>query len=143
LRYKLYALHIVLGLALVQYQNCAPSSETLETSLSAEPTAPSLVSGIDQVYVGDISFPQRKIAAFMNENVVVTGVCAQSGSLISWSLRNSQDVVIDRGLAECDLGSFDVVLSDSWENYCDQDLELQAALGAKASSDTLIEAYCD
>ncbi len=143
LRYKLYALYILLGFTLVQYQNCAPSSETLDSSLQIEDAGATPVDSIDQVNVGAISFAQNKVSAFLDQNVVVMGVCGQSGSLISWTLVNANGEFIERGLAECDTGSFEVALSDSWQSYCDQDLSLKAALGAKATSETVVEAYCE
>ncbi len=127
----------------MQYQNCAPSSETLDPSLQADSTISAEVDVIDQINVGDISFAQSKVSAFMNEKVVILGVCGQSGSLISWTLVDSNGEFIERGLAECDLGSFEVALSDSWEGHCNDNLNLRAALGAKASSETTVEAVCE
>lgn len=144
LRYKLYFLYILLGGALVQYQNCAPNSQSLDSSsLSADVSgAGSSVDVIDQVVVGDIAFAQSKVSAELNQNVVVSGVCGQAGSLISWSLLDSSGEVIERGLAECDLGGFDVELSDQWQGYCNQDLTLKAALGAKAETVVTVQALC-
>ncbi len=122
----------------MQYQNCASSNEALQ-----ENPSDSSVDVIDQVNVGDISFAQTKLLAVANESIVVSGVCAQKGSLISWSLKDPNGEVIERGLSECELGSFQVALSDDWHGFCDQDLRLKAALGAKASSEAIIETYCE
>ncbi len=127
----------------MQYQNCAPSSETLDSSLQVEQTDGAQVDVIDSINVGDLSFAQTKVSAFLDENVVVMGVCGQNGSLISWNLQAANGDVIERGLAECDLGSFEVALSDSWQGHCDQNLSLKAALGAKANSETTVEAFCE
>jgi hypothetical protein len=138
LRYQLLIIYFFLGLLLVQYQNCAPNPESLEQIYSD-----TRVDGIDPVQVGEISFPQTKVAAFINENVTVLGVCGQEGSLISWTLKDDVGEPIERGLSECHLGSFEVALSDQWQGHCDKDLNLSAALGAKAASETTVETYCE
>ena len=89
-----------------------------------------------------ISFPQNKVAAYVNQSVVADGLCDQSGALIGWKLINSEDEVIERGLAECDLGAFTIQLGNQWQNYCGETLIVQAALGAQASSNIEIEANC-
>lgn len=136
---------------MVQYQNCAPGNEVL-----AEGEAPidnsnqieigdagGTVDVIDQVEVGGISFTQKKISAQNNEEVVVFGVCDQSGSLIGWKLKNANGDVLEKGLAECDLGAFEVALNEDMQNHCDENLDLSAALGADASSHTVVEVSCD
>lgn len=132
--------YLLLGLTMVQYQNCAPGGEVLDQQSINEKLP---VDGIDSVNVGEISFPQNKVAFYIHENAVVSGVCDQSGALISWKLKNSQDEVIERGLAECSLGSFSVELSDRWESYCDDNLTIEAALGAQAQSNIQVEANCN
>ncbi len=122
---------------MLQYQNCAPTPQAVDSA------GESYADVIDQVNVGEISFPQTKVAAFMDESVTVAGLCAQSGSFISWKLTDVKGDVIERGLAECELGSFQVTLGDQWQGYCDQDLNLKAALGAKSSSEAIIQAYCE
>ena len=136
MRIKLVFSYMLLGLALIQYQNCAPTNESLEQE------AGSPVDVIDHISVGAISFPQTKVSAFMDQSVVVDGVCDQSGALISWKLFDSSGQLVERGLAECDLGSFSVQLSSQWQNYCDDTLQLEAALGVDASSTTQVEANC-
>lgn len=140
-RYKMYLIYLVLGLALIQYQNCAPSNQVLDQT-EAESNADGSADVIDRVQVGGIAFAQNKVSVFSDEEVVVLGMCDQSGSMISWSLSNSSGEVIERGLSECDLGAFEVVLSGRWRSHCDQNLSLAAALGAKASSKTVVEAFC-
>lgn len=130
------SIYILLGVVLTQYQNCAPSAEVLNQDTGLP------VTGIDQVSVGEISFPQQKVLAFTNDQLIVSGVCDQAGALISWKLVDSSEGIIDRGLAECELGSFSVDLTDRWENYCGDELELRAFLGSKASSQTVIESNC-
>jgi hypothetical protein len=137
MRLKMIISYLILGLALTQYQNCAPSTQTLDQEF-ANP-----VSGIDSVNVGQISFPQNKVSVFKNQIVDVYGVCDQSGALISWKLLNDQDQVIERGLAECDLGIFSVELSNQWQNHCNENLKVEAYLGSKAFSQTQIEANCN
>lgn len=129
----------------MQYQNCAPSNEALDSSSDAQvDVRDAQVDGIDRVDVGDISFAQSKVDAFSDDpSVVVRGVCGQSGSIISWTLSDAHGGFIERGMSECDLGSFEVALSDQWKGHCDQDLILQAALGAKASSEATVSAYCE
>lgn len=143
LRYKMYTMYLLLGLALVQYQNCAGSNEAFDESSPAMSAGDSTVDGIDQVNVGDISFAQNKVQAYINDEVIVSGVCGQTGSLIGWTLKDPQGEVIERGLSECNLGSFHVALGSQWEGFCDQDLELKARLGAQASSEAIIESYCE
>ena len=134
----MYLVYLLLGLVLVQYQNCAPSNENLDSPTIAA-SAPGV---IDQISVGEISFAQSKVPAFMDQNVIIFGVCDQTGSLISWTLSDQNGDFIERGLSECDRGSFEVNLSDQWKNFCNETLSLKAALGTKASSETLVEANC-
>lgn len=129
-------IYILLGVVLTQYQNCAPSAQVLEQEVGLP------VTGIDRVNLGAISFPQQKVQAYQQDALSVSGVCDQSGALISWQLRDSLGQLIERGLAECELGVFTVELSDDWKGYCGDDLELQAFLGAKASSQTQVEPIC-
>ena len=136
-RFKMIFTYLILGLALIQYQNCAPSSDVLDQE------GESHADVIDQVQVGEISFAQNKISAFLDENVIVLGMCDQSGSMISWSLASSDGQFIERGLSECDLGAFEVALSNQWQDHCDDSLILSAALGAKSSSKTTVEANCN
>ena len=131
-------MYLLFGLILVQYQNCAPRGENFAEE--SELTQPNV---IDNVSVGEISFPVTKVSAFMDQNVSVVGVCEQSGSLISWTLSDASGEHIERGLAECDLGSFEVALSDEWQNFCGETLNLKAALGAKSSSVMQVEANCN
>ena len=124
----------------MQYQNCAPSNEIVDSNQTVTPGS---VDVIDQVQTGGISFAQSKVDAFNDEQLTVMGVCEQSGSLISWRLHDSNGNVIEKGLAECDLGAFEVALTEDWSNHCDEQLQLSAALGADAASETLVEAICN
>lgn len=138
MRYRLYFTYLIFGFVLVQYQNCAPSSEVLDAQASIE--EPGLADGIDQVSVGQISFVEKQIVASpVDGQVNVLGLCDHSGALISWQLKNDQGNAVERGLSECSLGTFEVALS---EDSCEQgELMLQAALGAKAHSE--VSVACD
>lgn len=138
MRYKIHIIYMLFGLILVQYQNCAPSEEALQGIDSDQ----QWVDGIDAVRVGDISFAQVKVAAYSDEDVQVAGVCGQEGSLIHWTLRDADDVLIERGHAPCELGAFAVDLGDQWKSFCEQELYLKAELGVKAVSETIVEAHC-
>lgn len=133
--------YMILGLVLINYQSCAPSNESMTQELS-EDVDTSDVNGIDTVAVGGISFPQTKLAAFGNQNVTAIGVCQQSGALISWKLTNQNGQAIEKGLAECQTGSFEIQLSNQWQSHCDETLVIKAALGAKAQSSMELEANC-
>lgn len=134
---KVIFFYLIFGVGLLQYQSCAPSPENFDTS------AESSVNGIDEVTVGDISFPQSKVSAFVNQPLSVPGLCQQSGALIGWKLINDNDEVVERGLAPCELGSFNVELSDRWESHCGSGLRIQAALGADAISEILVDSVCE
>ncbi len=129
---------ILLGFGLLQYQSCAPANENFDQD--QELSTP--VSGIDVINVGQISFPQSKVSAFMNQQLNVIGLCEQSDSLIGWKLKTPDNQLIERGLAKCELGSFEVQLSDSWESLCGVPLKLEAALGTEAQSEIIVEGSC-
>ena len=136
---KSFIVYFLFGLILIQYQNCAQNSQDLESSVSVD----SSVDVIDQVEVGAVYFPQNKVTASeQDESVSVIGTCDQSGAIISWTLKNQDGSLIERGHSECDTGSFIVELSDEWKNFCDENLILKASLGAKASSVTEVEPQC-
>ncbi|MEM7646590.1 MAG: hypothetical protein AAF203_06760 [Pseudomonadota bacterium] len=139
MRKKLLAAYLFMGLLLLQFQNCAQTAENFDQELETG----SPVDVIDQVNVGDISFPQNKVSAYVDQQNVVIGVCDQSGALISWKLMDEEGELVERGLAECQQGAFEVALGDGLEGHCDENLELRAALGAKASSKTEVETYCE
>ena len=130
--------YILTGIMLVHFQNCA---QEMNQDSPVEVGSP--VDVIDPINVGDISFPQSKVEAFSNQENVVLGICEQNGALISWKLQSQDETLIERGLAECQLGAFEIELGDQWQDYCDQDLQLTANLGAKASSEALVEAICE
>ena len=143
-RKKILIFYAVLGLAIMQYQNCAPANQSLDDSIHQEsPGTDGLNDGIDQVRTGEISFQQSKVSAFAQDELTVYGVCEGSGALIGWKLLDIEENVIDRGLAKCDLGVFEVPLDDKWKSYCDEDLVLKAALGVASKSQTIIETLCD
>lgn len=125
---------------MVQYQNCAPSGESFDQITGEMDGA---VDSIDAVDPGPISFAQSKVFALADESLSVAGICGQSGAMISWSLKDQGGQAVQRGLAECELGSFNVEISADLNGFCDQDLQLSAALGAKAHSEAVIEASCN
>lgn len=133
LRSSVITAYILLGLTLLTYQNCAPSADSLQQ-------AP--VDVIDPISVGGISFPQNKVSAFTSESLIVNGLCEQTGALISWKLLDLEGQLIERGLSECDLGAFAVEVSSSWQSRCGESLMLEAALGAKSTSQTEVEVNC-
>lgn len=143
-RKKILIFYAVLGIAIMQYQNCAPNTQTLDDSVHQESPIPDgMNDGIDQVRMGEISFQQSKVSAFAQDELSVYGVCEASGALIGWKLLDINDQVVDRGLAPCDQGVFEVALDDKWKSYCDEDLLLKASLGASAKSETIIETLCN
>lgn len=140
LRTKKIVSYLLLGLVMIHYQSCAPSNEAMIQEFSADVHD---VNGIDSVAVGGISFPQNKMAAFADQKLTAVGVCEQSGAMISWKLNGPDGQAIERGLAACETGSFEIELSNQWQSFCDETLVLQAALGAKASSSMELEANCN
>lgn len=140
MKLKPIGIFLILGLMMVQYQNCAPAQNFNQEEVAGE------VDKIDTVDVGQIYFPppQTKVAAASaSEALHVVGGCEQTGSIISWSLRTQEGQLIDRGNASCDRGTFEVELSSEWGNFCDENLVLKASLGAKASTTTTIIPECD
>jgi hypothetical protein len=136
-------LFILFGFIMMQYQNCAPPAQNFDDSSSVS-EADDINTGIDSVDVGGVYFPQEKVTASdEGEAVQVIGACDQTGALISWTLKSQDGSLIERGLAECDTGSFNVELSDEWKKFCDESLYLKASLGAKASSETEVEPICN
>lgn len=134
---KILIIYILSGVIFLQFQNCAQTSESFDNELD------SIVDGIDPISVGQISFPQEKVSTLIDQTNVVIGICEQSGALISWKLVTSNQEVIERGMAECHLGSFEINLTLQEQIYCDKELSLKAALGAKASSEIIIETLCN
>lgn len=140
---KALGLFILLGFVLLQYQNCAQSPQDLEADSVSLPID-GVNDGIDQVDVGGVYFPQTKVTASEEEeSVQVIGACDQSGAIISWTLKNQDGSLIERGLSDCETGSFVIELSDEWKNFCDEKLFLKASLGAKASSETEVDPKCE
>ena len=132
---KAIFIYLGIGFILLNFQNCAQTSEEFNEGAS-------FVSSIDPVDVGALSFPKEKLLAYSDQSNHFNGLCEQSGALIRWSLETPSGDLIEGGLAECDQGVFSVSLGDQWLHHCDQDLFLQAQLGAKASSKTLVETVC-
>ncbi|MCB0377722.1 MAG: hypothetical protein KDD33_04455 [Bdellovibrionales bacterium] len=141
MKHKHIILYVLLGLLMMQYQNCAsPSQEFMQ---DANVDVNDSATGIDEVNVGRVFFPQEKVTATQDSPVVVIGACDQSGAMIGWTLKSQDGELIERGLSECDQGAFEIELSDQWLNYCQESLILKAALGAKASSETLVDPQCN
>ena len=139
MRRKMLGLYILLGFVMLQYQNCAaPSQDFGETEFEAS----SPVNSIDEIEVGQLFFPGNQMITSADALNIV-GACGQSGSVISWDLRNQSGHLIDRGHSQCDQGSFIVELSDDLINHCGQDLSLSAALGVSAKAQSTLFADCD
>ena len=146
----MFLLAIVLTFALLQYQNCSPAPNELLEDQSAiklqsdneiEETDHKIT--VDPILVGEISFNQPQVSATPNQPLVVEGSCEQNGSLISWKFYDAQDELIERGLASCEDESFDVDLTDLWQDDCgEENLTLEAALGAKSSAEIEVRAPC-
>ena len=137
---------LLLGLVLLQYQNCAQPGQNFDQDIEVQEVSSEdgVNSAINPVEVGGVYFPQEKVVASGDEEQVsVVGACDQSGALISWTLKNRDGSLIERGLSECDQGSFVIDLSDEWQKHCDDSLYLKASLGAKASSETEVEPLCE
>ena len=140
MKLKSIVLFLLLGLTVVQYQNCAEPQNFDQEEIAGE------VDKIDTVDVGQIYFPppQTKVAAAgAQDSLHVVGGCAQSGSIISWTLRTQEGQLIDRGRSSCDRGSFEVELSSEWGQFCNENLVLKAALGAQSETSTTIIPECD
>jgi len=147
MNYKLILFYVVLGILILQYQNCAPNAAELAGEYSEDyseeyPEADSERSVINQVQVGEIFFPQKAYKVDASNSVSkISGICEQEGSMISWTLRTEEGQLMERGLVQCDRGSFQVELSEEAMHQC-EDLNLKAALGAKASSEMIIVGDC-
>ena len=153
LRKKILAvllLAIILTFALLQYQNCSPAPNDLLENQSvfnlqsdAEIEEPGHKIKVDPILVGEISFQQPQVSAIANQPLVVEGSCEQNGSLISWKFYDAEDELIERGLASCEEESFEVDLTDLWQDHCgEENLTLEAALGAKSSAEIEVIAPC-
>lgn len=149
MRLKGLLTYLFLGLLIVQYQNCAPNVADLEgDSALSNISDPNDVSGgsvsvINTVEVGGVFFPQKAFQMAESSEVRdVVGVCEQDGALISWTLRTEDGLLVDRGLSECERGSFAVQLYDVDMEDC-KTMNLKAALGAKASSEITVISSCD
>ncbi len=140
-RKRLLMFYALLGFAMMQYQNCAPTTQNFDDPIETVGTEP--VDVIDPIATGDISFQQSKVSAFANDELTVHGLCQDAGAYIGWKLLDLDGNVVERGLAECDLGAFEIQFTGKWKSFCDEDLILQAALGAKSKSQTIIETLCD
>ena len=139
---KALAIFVLLGFVMLQYQNCAESPQNFDQESIVDQQDGSN-DVIDQVDVGSVYFPQSKVTASdAEERVVVVGACDQSGAILSWTLKNKEGSLIERGLSDCEKGSFVIELSDEWKNFCDENLVLKASLGVKASSETEVEPQC-
>ena len=153
---KRVALILSLGFILLQYQNCSSVPSHLlnnnvafanDSGMGKADINPDdegqQVGVIDPVSVGPISFPQTEVSVEQeNESLTFIGVCEQNGSMIGWKLSQG-DELIERGLATCETGSFEITVSHSWQDYCGEDgLTLSAALGAKASAEIHISNPC-
>lgn len=137
------AIFILLGFVMLQYQNCAESPQDFDDGSSVS-TSDGVNDVIDHVDVGSVYFPQSKVTASDAEEFVqVIGTCDQSGAILSWTLKNKDGSLVERGLSDCDKGSFVIELGDEWKNHCDENLVLKAYLGAKSSSETEVETQCN
>ena len=138
---KRLGVYILFGFIMLHYQNCAPPAQDFT---SEDNFASDQVSVIDEIQAGQVFFPQTKVSAHNASGpVAVIGTCDQAGALIGWRLQSSSGDIIERGLAECETGSFVVELSNEWQNFCNETLTLTAALGAKATSTTEVIPECE
>ncbi len=140
-----------LGFGLLQYQNCSSvSSHLLSNSVALANDAGSLtndeksqlVGVINPISVGSIFFPESSVSVVEDQPLTLTGVCEQDGSMIGWSLHKGE-APIERGLAGCDQGAFQITMNQQWQDHCGgESLKLSAALGAKASAEVEISVPC-
>ena len=155
LRKRQLVLLFVLGFVLLQYQNCSSVPGHLLDSNVAFAGDGSMkradmnddgsqrVGVINPISVGAISFPQAEVSVEdQSLPLVLLGVCEQNGSLIGWNLYKGE-TLMERGLAQCDLGSFEITVDQQWQDHCGEEtLRLSAALGAKASAKLEISVPC-
>jgi len=143
MNYKGLFLYVCLGMITLSYQNCAAPSNDLSTPTPALEASSGENDVIDHIDTGEVFFPEKTmyVSTSQEEAMDVLGVCEQTGSIISWTLRTSDGLLVERGRSQCDRGSFAVELDEGWKAECG-DLELKAALGAKASSQVTLVTDC-
>lgn len=137
---KSFGLFIIMGLVLLNYQNCGSSKNLTDTS-----SADGDMGIINPVVTGGISFVQEKATVSASDTeLAINGLCSQeqSGGLIGWKALDESNNVMLEGKSLCDRGSFEVLFAGIENLSCGSQITLKAFFGSKSKSELLIEKKC-
>ncbi len=129
-----------------KYQNCAQSQSA---HLDSEDFIPvdegSPVSIIDPQSSFKVSFVEDFVE-FKDDasEMAFDGLCDSKNreAQLGWVVLNEDGFVMDKGRVPCDLGGFQLELSDLGKLNCGEEYLLEASLGAKAVDSIIIKRRC-
>jgi len=142
---RVLGIFLLLSGVLINYQNCGQSHGSSGAAAKAADGGSGSVDIIDQNITGGLSFVDSKVTLHSSDqNLKASGLCSadQDGALIAWKVYDGDEVVAE-GKALCDQSVFNVEISDAGDVACGANLELKAALGAKASAELAISKVCN
>lgn len=125
---RLLSILLILGLAFLQFQNCAPVQSTTFVD-----------HGNGRVGIID-DFDRHTELKFATDGVIfpssvsdieVDGLCSsnQDGSVLSWRVINENNEVVSSGHSTCDVSGFRVYLSQVNQLPCGKSHSLKAQFG--------------
>ncbi len=134
-------------LMLFQYQNCAPSMQTIDMSSKVTSEESSPVSTIDDVNATTaVKFMNEKIEVMSNEApTIVQGACdvKQEGAILGWRVHDAEDNELQRGYSVCEQGQFEVEMLPASELECEKAYHVTAKLGLGSPGHMELERRCN
>lgn len=131
-------------LMLFQYQNCAPSMQSIDMAKATGDSSP--VSTIDDVNATTaVSFVHEKIEVTSNDApTVIQGACdmKQDGAILGWRVHDAEDNELQRGYSVCEQGQFEVEMVPASELECEKSYHVTAKLGLGSAGHMELERRC-
>ncbi len=140
---RIYSVLAILGVALFQYQNCAPVNSQ---AVLNDPTNSGRVGIIDNFDKStQIKFVESEVVVPADiANVQIDGLCSssQDGAILAWRVINDHNETISSGNSTCDLSGFRVYLSQVNQLPCGKSHALKAQFGFDIGDQVLIVRDC-
>lgn len=140
---RTYCLLATLGLALFQYQNCAPLNTQAVLDDQTNSGRVGIIDNFDKTT--QIKFVESEVVVPGDlDDVQIDGLCSsqQDGAVLVWRVVNENNEIVTSGNSTCDLSGFRVYLSQVNQLPCGKSHSLKAQFGFDKGDQVLIVRDC-